>query len=58
MSEAREAGVDVDRLVRMPMVSYGMKKDESVQVNLPCPECVSLEESSSCLLYTSDAADE
>ena len=45
VSAAREAGVDVDRLVRMPMVSYGMKKDESVQVNLPCPECVSLEKS-------------
>ena len=41
VSAAREAGVDVDRLVKMPMIS--MKKDESVQVDLPCPDCVLLE---------------
>ena len=43
MSAAREAGLDVDRLFKLPMVSCDMKKDESAQVNLPCPECVSLE---------------
>ena len=41
MSAAREAGVYVDRLLRMPMDSHGTKKDESVQVSLPCPKCVS-----------------
>ena len=45
VSGAREAGVDVDRLVKLPMVSNDRKKDESVQANLPCPECVSLEKS-------------
>ena len=40
MSAAREAGVDVDRLMKMPMVSHDMKKDESIQVSLSCPECV------------------
>ena len=44
VSAAREA-IDVDRIVRMPMISHVMKKDESVQVSLPCPECVLLEKS-------------
>ena len=34
VSAAREAGVYVDRLLRMPMDSHGTKKDESVQVSL------------------------
>ena len=43
---AREAGVDVDGLVKLPMVvSHRLKKDESVQVSLPCLECEALEKS-------------
>ena len=39
VSPVREAGVDVDGLVRLPMVmSHCLKKDESVQVTLPCSE--------------------
>ena len=45
VSAAREAGVDVDGMMKLPMFSPGLKKDESVQVSLPCPECVSLEKS-------------
>ena len=44
---AREAGVDVDRLVRLPLVTRDLKKDVSVQVSLPCPDCVALEQSMS-----------
>ena len=40
---AKEAGVDVERLVKMPMMSS--KKDQSVQVDLPCPNCVQFKES-------------
>ena len=48
VSAVREAGVDVDGLVRLPMVmSHSLKKDESVQVTLPHFECESLEKSSS-----------
>ena len=48
VSPVREAGVDVDGLVRLPMVmSHCLKKDESVQVTLPRPECESLEKLSS-----------
>ena len=46
VSAAREAGVDVDRLVRLPMVTRDLK-DVSVQVSVPCPDCVALEQSMS-----------
>ena len=36
--------MDVDGVMKLPMFN-GLKKDESVQVRLPCPECVSLEKS-------------
>ena len=45
VSAAREAGMDVDRIVRMLMISHVMMKDESIQVSLPCPECVLLKKS-------------
>ena len=37
--------MDVDGLVKLPMLSVNMKKDQSIQVSLPCPECESLEKS-------------
>ena len=36
---AREAGVDVDGLVKLPMMNVEVK-DQSVQVSVPCPDCV------------------
>ena len=47
MGAAREAGVHVDGLVKLPMLNKAMKKDQSVQVSVPCPECESLEKSMS-----------
>ena len=35
---AREAGVDVDGLVKLPMLNEGIKSDQSIQVNIPSPE--------------------
>ena len=45
MSLAREAGVDVDGIVKLPMVVKNGRRDEGVQVSLPCPDCVLLEKS-------------
>jgi hypothetical protein len=42
---AREAGVDVDGLVRLPMLRRNVQMNAGVQVNLSCPECVALERS-------------
>ena len=38
VSAAREAGIVVDGLVKLPMLNVEMKKDESVQVSVPCAE--------------------
>ena len=47
VSAARESGIDVDGLVKLPMLHVEVKKEESVQVSVPCPECESLEKSMS-----------
>ena len=45
VSAAREAGVDVDGLMKLPMLAHEMKKDVSIQVSVPCPECELMEKS-------------
>ena len=41
---AREVGLDVDGLVKLPMMNVGKKKDQSVQVNVSCSEGESFRE--------------
>jgi hypothetical protein len=45
VSVAREAGVDVDGLVRLPMLRRDVQRNAGVQANLSCPKCVALERS-------------
>ena len=42
---AREAGVDVDSIVKLPMLDLCERKDAETQVDMPCLKCVTLEKS-------------